>query len=122
MKKILIIEDNDDIRDNLEEIFELEAYEYESAPNGKIGIEKALQYFPDLILCDIAMPEKNGYEVFNDLKTFLSTNKIPFIFLTANAQEKEIAAGRKLGVDDYVTKPYQLELLLSTIKKLIHKI
>ena len=119
MKTILIIEDNTDIRENLEEILELDNYLVVSAPNGKIGIEKALVGNPDLIVCDIAMPIKNGYEVFAAIQLPPLTHKIPFIFLTASAQEREIAMGKISGADAYMTKPFQGDELLSTIKNIL---
>ena len=119
MKRILIIEDNNDIRSNLEELLELENYQVISAKNGLIGLEKVLSESPDFIMCDISMPEKNGYEVFAILKSSPYHSKIPFIFLTASAQEKDIAKGKKLGVDAYITKPFHTDELLMTIKTLI---
>ena len=121
MKHLLIIEDNEHIRENLREILELEAYHVTSASNGKSGIEKALQVKPDCILCDISMPIKTGYVVFKTLKPFLQSNNIPFILLTASAQKNEIAEGKMIGVDDYITKPFQTEKLLKTIEKLLNK-
>ena len=116
MKTILIIEDNTDIRENLEEILEFDNYKVITAPNGKIGLEKAHLENPDLILCDIAMPEKNGYEVFAASQSPSFPHKIPFIFLTASAQERDIAMGKTFGADAYMTKPFQIDELLSTIK------
>jgi CheY-like chemotaxis protein len=121
MKHLLIIEDNEHIRENLREILELEAYHVTSTSNGKSGIEKALQVKPDCILCDISMPIKTGYEVFKTLKPFLQSNNIPFILLTASAQKNEIAEGKMIGVDDYITKPFQTEKLLKTIEELLNK-
>ena len=119
MKTILIIEDNTDIRENLEEILELDGYNVSSAPNGKIGLEKALHENPHLILCDISMPIKNGYEVFAAIQLPPFTQSFPFIFLTASAQEKDIAMGKTLGADAYMTKPFQVDELLSTIKNIL---
>ena len=119
MKSILIIEDNCDIRENLEEILEMEGYQISTAVNGKIGIEKAKLENPGLILCDIAMPIKDGYEVWNDLGNSFLNNRPPFIFLTSSAQEKEIALGKSLGVDAYITKPFQTNDLLEVIKGLV---
>jgi CheY-like chemotaxis protein len=121
MKHLLIIEDNKYIRENLEEILELEGYQVTSASNGEIGIEKALKVKPDCILCDISMPVKTGYEVFETLKPFLQSNSIPFVFLTASAQQKEIARGKIAGVDGYLTKPFQMKELLKVIEGLLKK-
>ena len=120
MKKILIIEDNTDIRENLEEILELDGYLVTTASNGKMGLEKALLTSPNLILCDIAMPQKNGYEVFSAIQSPPFTYKIPFIFLTASAQQKEIVMGKNLGADAYLTKPFHVAELLTTIKNILN--
>lgn len=121
MKTILIIEDDINIRENLEEILGLDGYLATSAPDGKIGLQKAQLENPNLILCDIAMPEKNGYEVFATLQLPPFTPKIPFIFLTASAQEKEIVMGKRLGADAYMTKPFDVDELLKTIKDILKK-
>jgi len=121
MYKILTIEDNKDIRENLEEILELENYEVLTAENGAIGIEKAQSEIPDFIICDISMPIKDGYQVFEELESFLKEKQIPFIFLTASAQQRDIAKGRASGADAYLTKPFQTDNLLETIKRLLSK-
>src|SRR5665213_1006561 len=97
MKTVLIIEDNNDIRENACEMLELKGYKVLFAVNGKTGIELAKQEKPDVILCDIMMPEANGYEVFNALKEDSRTTAIPFIFLTASVERKEIEAGFGMG-------------------------
>ena len=119
MQKILVIEDNDDIRENLEEILELSEYQVSTAENGAIGIEKASKEQYDLIICDIAMPLKNGYEVFKTLSPLLQSQQTPFIFLTASAQERDIAKGKISGADAYLTKPFQIDFLLETISNLL---
>jgi len=121
MYKILVIEDNGDIRENLEEILELADYEVYLAENGAVGIEKALTIKPNLIISDIAMPLKDGYEVYQTLENFLKENKIPFIFLTASAQQSDIAKGNVSGADAYITKPFQVEPLLGMIANLLNK-
>ena len=108
-----------DIRSNLEELLELENYQVITAKNGLIGMEKVISESPDFVMCDISMPEKNGYEVFAFLKSSPFYSKIPFMFLTASAQEKDIAKGKNLGVDAYITKPFHTDELLETIKNLI---
>jgi len=109
MDKVLIIEDNLDIRDNLEEILELADYDVFTAENGALGIDIAKTEQPNLILCDISMPIKNGYEVYETLKPFIKENTIGFIFLTASAQQKDIAKGKVSGADAYITKPFHTE-------------
>ena len=120
-KTILVIEDNDDIRENIKELLELSGFEILSAPNGADGIDIAMKSHPKFIICDIAMPVKNGYEVLETLKPHLNKHNTPFIFLTASAQEREIAAGKTAGVDAYLTKPFQEEELLEIIDDLLKK-
>jgi len=115
MKKILLIEDNQDVRENTAEILELENYDITTAENGKIGVEKALMDIPDLILCDIMMPELDGYGVFESLSNNSKTASIPFIFLTAKTEKTDVRKGMNLGADDYLTKPFEEEELLDAI-------
>lgn len=119
MYKILIIEDNTDIRENLEELLELCDYEVVTAENGAIGVEKFHTENPQLIICDVSMPVKNGYEVFAELRPSLATYKVPFIFLTASAQERDIAKGKVSGADVYMTKPYESDKLLEVISRFL---
>src|SRR4051812_3570996 len=110
--RILIIEDNDDIRESVVEILELANYEVAAANNGKSGIEIATRQLPDLILCDIMMPELDGYGVLYLLAKKPETSAIPFIFLTAKAERTDIRKGMEMGADDYLTKPFDdMELL-----------
>lgn len=112
MKKILLIEDNEELRENTAEILSLSNFEVLTAPNGKIGVEVAKKDFPDLIICDIMMPELDGYGVLYALSKDNNTASIPFIFLTAKADRRDIRKGMNLGADDYLTKPFDdLELL-----------
>ena len=119
MIKILIIEDNNNLRENLTEILELENYQVITASNGIIGAEKVILEYPDFIVCDISMPQKNGFELYIDVQSVLMNRKIPFIFMSANSQEKEIAEGKNLGVDAYLVKPFKTEELLKTITVLM---
>lgn len=119
MTKILVIEDNEDIRENLEELLELSNYQVVIAENGAIGIEKVFSEKPNLIICDISMPEKDGYEVFETITPFIKKNRIPFVFLTASAQEKDVAKGRTSGADAYITKPFQVDHLIKIISNLL---
>jgi CRP-like cAMP-binding protein len=112
MKKILVIDDNTEIRENIAELLMLGNYEVITAPNGKIGVELALKHLPDLIVCDIMMPELDGYGVLHLLKKNHPAEDIPFIFLTAKSERIDFRKGMELGADDYVTKPFEdLELL-----------
>lgn len=116
MKKILVIEDNFEVRDNLCEILELAGYHVLSAENGKIGTEKAMQELPDLILCDVMMPELDGFGVLKILQKNQKTHDIPFIFLTAKAEKSDFRKGMGLGADDYITKPFDDTELLEAIE------
>lgn len=121
MKKILIIEDNLEVRENLAEILELSNFETVTAENGKIGVQKANAEDPDLILCDVMMPELDGYGVLNILARKVKTAQIPFIFLTAKAEKSDFRKGMNLGADDYITKPFDQSELLDVIERRISK-
>ncbi len=121
MKKILIIEDTFEVRDNLEEILELAGYDVVSAENGKIGVKLALEQSPDLILCDVMMPELDGFGVVKILSSKPETADIPFIFLTARADKQDFRKGMNLGADDYITKPFDDVELLDAIEMRLKK-
>jgi CRP-like cAMP-binding protein/CheY-like chemotaxis protein len=116
MIKILLIEDNLEVRENTQEILELASYEVLTAENGKIGVEIAKEIIPDLIICDIMMPELDGYGVIYMLSKNPQTASIPFIFLTAKTEKEDIRKGMKMGADDYLTKPFEEMELLETIE------
>ena len=116
MKVVLIIEDNLEIRENVTELLELNNYKVVSAENGAEGISIAKSIKPDIILCDIMMPQVNGYEVLRQLKTHPPTAKIPFIYVTASAEKREVQIGMELGADAYVGKPFDTAELMDTIK------
>ncbi|MDP2088566.1 MAG: response regulator [Flavobacteriaceae bacterium] len=116
MKKILLIEDDDIVRENTAEILELANYQVETAKNGRIGIEKAKSFLPDIILCDIMMPEIDGYGVLQIHSREPIIAKIPFIFITAKTEHAEVRKGMNLGADDYILKPFQESELLSAIE------
>lgn len=115
MKKILIIEDEPEMRRNIATILRLENYQPVAAENGRKGLELALQENPDLILCDVMMPELDGYDVLKGLRENASTEATPFIFLTAKGEKPDIRAGMNLGADDYLTKPVAKADLLTAI-------
>jgi len=120
-KKVLIIEDNNDIRDNVVEVLELAGYEVFEANNGKTGVDLALKNLPDIILCDIMMPELDGYGVLYMLNKNPQTAAIPFIFLTAKAERVDMRKGMEMGADDYLTKPFDDMDLLSAIESRLKK-
>ena len=121
MKKILIIEDNLEVRENTSEILSLANYNVVVAENGKIGVELAQREKPDLIICDIMMPELDGYGVLLILSKNEQTAGIPFIFLTAKAEKTDIRKGMNLGADDYLTKPFDDTDLLNAIDARLRK-
>lgn len=120
-KKVLIIEDNNDIRENVMEILQLAGYEAHEAKNGKAGVELALSHLPDIILCDIMMPELDGYGVLYMLNKNPDTAAIPFIFLTAKAERVDLRKGMEMGADDYLTKPFDDMDLLNAIETRLKK-
>ncbi len=121
MKRILVIEDNTIVRENLAEVLELSNYEVITAENGKIGVEKALTQSPDLILCDVMMPVLDGFGVLRILDKKPATADIPLIFLTAKAEKNDFRKGMNLGADDYITKPYDDVELLDAVEMRLAK-
>src|SRR5688572_12925048 len=114
-KRILIIEDHAQMRENISLLLELSGYDVDSAPNGRAGLEKATAAPPDLILCDVMMPELDGYGVLAGVRADPDLNGIPFIFLTAKGEKQDLRAGMNLGADDYLTKPVAKADLLNAI-------
>lgn len=121
MKKILVIEDDDSVRDSIEQILEAENFEVYLAENGRIGVEKAIENIPDLIICDVMMPELDGYGAITELRKNSSTDSIPFIFLTAKSEKNDIRTGMNLGADDYLNKPFTIDELLGAIGTRLNK-
>lgn len=112
MNKILLIEDNVEVRENTAEILELSGYQVTTANNGKEGLAQLKDEHPDLIICDIMMPELDGYGVLHIISKNPATAHIPFIFLTAKVEKTDVRKGMNLGADDYLTKPFDdIELL-----------
>lgn len=116
MRTILLIEDDADMRENTAEILELAGYHVLLAENGRRGVEMARSAAPDLVLCDIMMPELDGHGVLYLLGRDPATAEIPFIFLTAKAERGDVRKGMELGADDYLTKPFEETELLSAIE------
>jgi CRP-like cAMP-binding protein len=121
MKKILLIEDSEDVRNNTAEILELANYKVFTAGNGKAGVEVALKEKPDLIVCDIMMPVLDGYGVLHTLQKNNETMSTPFVFLTAKTDKTEVRKGMELGADDYITKPFSGTELLNCIDSRLRK-
>lgn len=122
MKKILLIEDNDDIRINTAEILELSNYKVITAADGKEGVEKAITHQPDLIICDIMMPVLDGYGVLHAVHRNEAIKNTPFIFLTAKTERSDFRKGMEMGADDYITKPFTGTELLNAVDSRLKKI
>ncbi|NCJ05077.1 response regulator [Synechococcales cyanobacterium C] len=122
MTKILVIEDESSVRANLLELLDAEEYDAVGAENGMIGVMWALEHLPDLIICDVMMPEFDGYEVLRLLRQEPATATIPFIFLTAKADRSDLRQGMDLGADDYLTKPFTRSEILSAIETRLAKV
>ncbi|HEY9703049.1 MAG TPA: EAL domain-containing protein [Allocoleopsis sp.] len=120
-QKILVIEDTESLREDILEIIECLHFEAIGAENGMIGLQLAEEHLPDLIICDIMMPKLDGYGVFKSLRTNQKTARIPFIFLTAKADKKDIRQGMNLGADDYLTKPFSIDDLQEAIQARLEK-
>lgn len=121
MKKILLIEDNKDVRENTAEILTLAQYNVITAKNGKEGVELVQSEKPDLIICDIMMPVLDGHGVLHMLSKNEETSSIPFIFLTAKAERNDFRKGMEMGADDYLTKPFDDVELLNAIESRLKK-
>jgi CRP-like cAMP-binding protein len=120
--KIALIEDNLEMRENIEEILELANYDVVTAENGKKGVSLIKQEKPDLILCDIMMPELDGYGVLYMIGKDPETSSIPFIFLTAKSEKEDFRKGMNMGADDYLTKPFEDTQLLDAIERRLARI
>jgi len=121
-KKIVLIEDNLEMRENIQEILELADYNVYAAENGKVGVKLVKEQMPDLILCDIMMPELDGYGVLHLISRSPETASIPFIFLTAKAEKEDFRKGMNLGADDYLTKPFDDIELLDAVEQRLNRV
>lgn len=108
MPRVLVIEDEAPIRENLQRFLRFEGYEVTAAENGARGLELARSIAPDLILCDVMMPEMTGFQVLSALAADVEWRRVPFIFLTASAEKDSIERGIEMGALAYVTKPFDL--------------
>jgi CheY-like chemotaxis protein len=122
MQKILVIEDEESIRTNILELLEAEGFSGISAENGSIGLQLAQEQRPDLIICDVMMPELDGYTVLAILRQDPATAMIPFIFLTARSDAADLRKGMELGANDYLTKPCTPTQLLQAISTQLKKV
>jgi two-component system, OmpR family, alkaline phosphatase synthesis response regulator PhoP len=121
MKTILIIEDELTVRESLIDLLEIEGFKAIAAENGKVGLRLAQEHNPDLVLCDISMPEMDGFGVLQSLREHPDTGAMPFIFLTARTTKIEFRRGMELGADDYLFKPFTVDELLSAISARLNK-
>lgn len=120
-KKILIVDDFIPLLEDVSEFLEMEGFSVVMAKNGAEGIQKAVQNDFDIIVCDIEMPHINGLELFKTLQGIPEKSNIPFVFLTARAQPEDFRAGLRLGADDYITKPFELDELLDSVNLRLKK-
>lgn len=116
MTKILVIEDQAQMRKNICLILEMENFQVRSAENGRTGLEMIRTDRPDLVLCDVTMPVMDGQAMLRELRSQPGTATLPFIFLTANGESVDVRKGMNLGADDYLTKPVAREDLLAAIR------
>ncbi|UPT69879.1 MAG: response regulator [Flavobacterium sp. JAD_PAG50586_2] len=121
MNKVLVIEDNFEMRDNIAEILQLSDYKVFTATNGKEGVAMAVEHIPDVILCDIMMDELDGYGVLFSLGKHPETSTIPFIFITAKTQKQDLRKGMEMGADDYLMKPFDAIELLNSVETRLKK-
>lgn len=119
-KKLLVIDDSDQIRWFLKHVFSKE-YQVIEARNGQEGVDTALQELPDLILCDVMMPVKDGFETCRDIKSDKRTAQTPVVMLTAKVESEDVIKGIEAGADDYITKPFDVEVLRSKVGSLLKK-
>lgn len=122
MKNLLLIEDDAVLRENTAELLSFSNYLVHTAADGKKGVKLALEILPDIIICDIMMPELDGYEVLKMISKNKKTNHIPFIFLSAKTEHKDVRKGMNLGADDYITKPFTEEELVNAIESRLAKV
>ncbi|MEW6507437.1 MAG: response regulator [Bacteroidota bacterium] len=119
--KILFIEDDPVLQKNVIEILEEEGYVVKTEVDGESGINTARQWIPDLIICDISIPIKNGYEVLQEISSNKMLKSTPFIFLTAKVEKEDIRKGMQMGADDYIFKPFDINDLLNSIRLRLQK-
>lgn len=121
MKKILVVEDSQSLRKDILEMLGFEGFDAIGAENGSVGVERAREFLPDLIICDIMMPIMDGYGVLEELRKNALTATIPFIFLTARTDRMDMRLGMELGADDFLTKPFHAAELLAAVRTRLNK-
>jgi DNA-binding response OmpR family regulator len=116
MTRVLVIEDNDGVREEIVDILRFEGFDVRDAENGRRGLELVKQWTPDLVLCDLMMPELDGYATLEALRADAATAAIPFVCLTARAERHDMRRAMELGADDYLTKPFTADELLAALR------
>jgi CheY-like chemotaxis protein len=119
MAKILVVEDENDIRSNLRRFLQLEGHDVVEAENGRLGVEAAIGHLPDLIICDLMMPELDGFSVLREIRGNPLTKHIAFCFLTASAEKDTRIKGLAHGADEYITKPFDLAGLREALMRML---
>lgn len=119
--RILVTDDNSEYRQNIIELLQFEGFDVVEATNGKEAVEKALTLHPDVILCDVDMPNMDGFAVLAEMKADPSTRNIPFFLITGRGDVESRTRGKTLGVDDYITKPMDVNQLLAKIQQYLDK-
>ena len=115
MKKIVVVEDNADVREEILAILRFEGFEVRDADNGRHGLELVREWTPDLVVCDVMMPDMDGHAMLEALRADPRFRAIPFICLTARAERRDMRTAMELGADDYLTKPFTAEELLAAV-------
>jgi DNA-binding response OmpR family regulator len=121
MKRILLIEDNHSLREEIINVLELEGFDVVTAENGRIGLERLKEGLPDIVLCDLMMPDMDGYETLEAIRGNPATHSLPVILLTARDDDQCKTRGAELGADDYVTKPFKIPDLLRALEAISKK-
>lgn len=116
VKRILVIDDDTKLRHQCAELLRLEGYEVTEARNGREGVDQARRNVPDLVLCDVSMPELNGHRVLETLRAEPRTAHVPFVFLTGWGEQHDVRAGMNLGADDYLVKPVVPDELAAAVR------
>ena len=122
MTKILVIEDEASVLDNIMDTLEAEGFDVIGASNGRDGLLSAIEYMPDLTICDVNMPEMDGYEVLYRIRNSNKTKTLSFIFLTAMSEREDMRRGMELGADDFITKPFTNDELVAAVETQLHKL
>jgi CheY-like chemotaxis protein len=122
MKRILLIEDNHSLREEILNVLDLEGFETVTAENGRVGLERLKEGLPDVVLCDLMMPDMDGYETLQAIRSNPATHKLPVILLTARDDDTCRTRGAELGADDYVTKPFKIPDLLRALEAIAKKV